>query len=278
MAVLANVPSIPFLIDGKWIKSENRYFNKERARLLSELTKGLDSVRSVKNSRRLDAMSRKRDMKFRDFFYKAAYRIVRYAKDLEIEVIVCTHNKAQKQGACLGDANTQNFVQIPFAKFFEILKQVAAQEQIPLLLREESYTSKASLVDRDEIPVYRKGDVPACSFSGKRIRRGLYQTKDGLLINADLNGAGNVLRKEYPYAFDSVTDWTYLTETVQVVTRTELCHAKKKPGNTGYEKNRSNSRRYRHEARWNQKHQYMELFGATKKNSAAYKKPPAEAA
>ena len=158
------------------------------------------------------------------------------------------------------------------------LRQLAAQEQIPVIPREKSYTSKASLADMDEIPVYRKGDTPAYIFSGKRIKRGLYRTKDGLLINADLNGVGNVIRKEYPYAFDLVTDWTYLTETVQIVTRAELCHAKKEPGNTGYGKNRSSSRRYRHEVRWNRKHQYMELFGVTKKNSTAYKKQPAEAA
>ena len=265
MAVLANVPSVPFLIDGKWIKAENQYFNKERSRLLSELTKGMDSTHSVKNSRRLDAISRKRDRKFRDFFYKTAYRIVRYAETLNIEVIVCTHNKGQKQGTSIGDANNQNFIQIPFAKFFGILKQVAAKASIPVILREESYTSKASLVDADPVPGYQKGDGQTYHFSGKRVKRGLYQTKDGRFVNADLNGAGNVIRKEYPYAFDRITDWTYLTKTVDVITRAELCRAKKKPDRVKPEKHRSYNRRFHHETHWNRKMDYMELFGVTKK-------------
>ena len=265
MAVLANFPSVPFLVDGRWIKSENQYFNKERSRLLSELTKGSNSTHSVKNSRRLDAISRKRDMKFRDFFYKTAYRIVRYAQALRIEVIVCTHNKGQKQGASIGDANNQNFIQIPFATFFAILRQVAAKSSIPVILREESYTSKASLVDRDPIPEYKKGDSQEYHFSGKRIKRGLYRTKDGLLINADLNGAGNVIRKEYPYAFDCITDWTYLSKTVDVITRAELCRAKKKSAGARPKKHRSYNRRSHHETHWDRKLGYMELFRDEKK-------------
>ena len=265
MAVLANVPSVPFLVDGKWIKSENQYFNKERSRLLSELTKGMDPTHSVKNSRRLDAISRKRNMKFRDFFYKTAYRIVRYAETLHIEVIVCTHNKGQKQGTSIGDANNQNFIQIPFARFFTILEQVAAKASIPVILREESYTSKASLVDRDPIPEYKKNDSQTYHFSGQRVKRGLYRTKDGRFINADLNGAGNVIRKEYPYAFDRIADWAYLTKTVDVITRAELCRAKKKPDRVRPEKHRSYNRRFHHETHWNRKMEYMELFGVTKK-------------
>ena len=271
MAVAANVPSVPFLIDGKWLKSENQYFNKKRAQLLSILTKGLDSTRSTKTSKRLYALSSKRELRFRDFFYKTAYRIVRYALDLKIEVIVCTHNEGQKQESNLGDTNNQNFVSIPFMRFFESLKHVAAESNIPVILREESYTSKASLLDKDDIPTYVKGAENNYTFSGNRIKRGLYRSKEGFLINADINGACNVIRKQFPYAFDQMTkpeDFAYLMNTVHVITRQDLCHAKSPVPQKKQQHHRSLHRRDQHNARFAKKLMYMQLFD--KKKATAY--------
>lgn len=92
---------------------------------------------------------------------------------------------------------------------------------IPVADREESYTSKASLLDLDTIPTYRKGNTQAYTFSGKRVHRGLYKTNSGCVINADINGAGNILRKEYPYAFDG-QDMSYLYKTTKVVSYTDI--------------------------------------------------------
>jgi putative transposase len=89
------------------------------------------------------------------------------------------------------------------------------------VLREESYTSRASLLDLDVIPAYKKGDTTKHTFSGKRVRRGLYKTDRGLFINADINGAGNILRKEYPYAYDG-QELSYLYETTKVVSYTDI--------------------------------------------------------
>ena len=89
------------------------------------------------------------------------------------------------------------------------------------MLREESYTSRASLLDLDAIPAYKKGDTTKHTFSGKRVRRGLYKTDRGLFINADINGAGNILRKEYPYAYDG-QELSYLYETTNVVSYTDI--------------------------------------------------------
>lgn len=267
MAVAANIPSVPFLIDGRWLKSENQYFNKKRAQLLSILTKGLDSARFMKNSKRLYALSRKREARFRDFFYKAAYRIVRYALQLQIEVIVCTHNAGQKQTSALGKQNNQNFVSIPFMKFFEILKHVAAESDIPVILREESYTSKASLLDKDDIPTYVKDTKNSYAFSGERLKRGLYQSKEGFQINADINGACNVIRKQFPYAFDQMTkpeDFSYLMETVHVITRQDLCHAKSFVPHKKRQHHRSLHRRDRHNAHFAKKLMYMRLFDKKK--------------
>ncbi|RHK35099.1 transposase, partial [Anaerobutyricum hallii] len=96
----------------------------------------------------------------------------------------------------------------------DILRYTAAKAGIPVVIREESYTSRASLLDLDVIPTYKKGDVTNHTFSGKRVRRGLYKTNSGLFINADINGAGNILRKEYPYAYDG-QELSYLYETTK---------------------------------------------------------------
>ena len=103
----------------------------------------------------------------------------------------------------------------------DILRYTAAKAGIPVVIREESYTSRASLLDLDVIPTYKKGDVTNHTFSGKRVRRGLYKTNSGLFINVDINGAGNILRKEYPYAYDG-QELSYLYETTKVVSYTDI--------------------------------------------------------
>ena len=276
LAGITNFPAVPFLAAGNWIKSENRYFNKKRARLISKLTRGMDSTKSVKNSKRLDAISKKRERKFRDFFYKLAHWILRYCMENKVDVVVIGHNQDWKQGTNLVAANNQNFVQIPYMTFAGILKQVCAASGIPVILREESYTSKASLVDGDAIPTFQENDDTKYVFSGKRISRGQYRTKDGVVIHADLNGAGNIIRKEYPEAFSGVADWSYLNASVRVITREELCHGTtqgRRVAKPAPRKHRSCNRRHRHERHWDQKLQYMELFGCGK-DKTAYKKQP----
>lgn len=220
-AVANNFGDTPFLIKGGAVKSMNQNFNKERARLLSEVTKGSDSTHSVKKTKQLHTLSRRRETRLRDFFYKTAWYLVRYAKRQQVEVIVAGHNEDQKQNICIGRQNNQNFVSIPFCRFLDILRYTAAKAEIPVGLREESYTSKASLLDLDAIPAYKKGDTINHTFSGKRVRRGLYKTNSGFFINADINGAGNILRKEYPYAYDG-QNMKYLCETTEVVSYTDI--------------------------------------------------------
>ena len=220
-AVANNFGDTPFLIKGGAVKSMNQNFNKERSRLLSEVTKGSDSTHSVKKTKQLHTLSRRRETRLRDFFYKTAWYLVRYAKRQQVEVIVAGHNEDQKQNICIGRQNNQNFVSIPFCRFLDILRYTAAKAGIPVVLREESYTSKASLLDLDAIPAYKKGDTINHTFSGKRVRRGLYKTNSGFFINADINGAGNILRKEYPYAYDG-QNMKYLCETTEVVSYTDI--------------------------------------------------------
>lgn len=92
---------------------------------------------------------------------------------------------------------------------------MASKFGIRVILNEESYTSKASFLDNDKFPVY--GEVNHPDFSGRRIHRGLYQSKKGILINADVNGASNILKKAVPTAFDKTLNYTYLYQTVNTI-------------------------------------------------------------
>ena len=95
----------------------------------------------------------------------------------------------------LGNKNNQNFVSIPFEKILDILKYKLEDNSIECIEQEESYTSKASYLDNDDIPIYKENDNTNYIFSGKRIKRGIYKSKQGKIINADLNGALNILKK-----------------------------------------------------------------------------------
>ena len=213
LGVANNFGGVPFVIDGRAVKSANQRFNKKRAKLISSVTKGSDSKSSVKYSKQLNILSQRRESFLRDYFYKCAWYICRYAKAAGVDVIVMGHNDGQKQEIDLKDNVNQNFVSIPYTKFITILKTVASKCEIAVAIREESYTSQASLLDMDDIPTYKKGENKEYAFSGKRIHRGLYRSKNGTLLNADINGAANILRKEYPNAFDGIKDFTYLCVT-----------------------------------------------------------------
>ena len=177
----------------------------------------------------------------------------------KVEVIVCGHNKDQKQEINLGSGNNQHFVSIPYTRFFWILTCVAAKAGIPVIETEESYTSKASLIDKDPIPVYKEGDRLEYHFSGKRISRGQYESKEGTILNADVNGAGNIIRKVYPNAFDTVSDFSYTNKTVIRVTREVLCHAKHKKKHARPQRKRGMNRWLYHR-RQEQKLVYFALF------------------
>lgn len=247
---VSNTGAKPFIIRGGYIKSLNRWFNKRRAELLSSLTAGSDPKHSKKHSHALDALSRDWDRKLRDFFYKAAHWICRWCKDNGIEVVVIGHNEGWKQEVNLGKTTNQNFVSIPYTRFISILKTVCYKYGLPVVETEESYISKASLLDGDDMPVHKGSKKPEAenancgnvnsnsndnnntqesAFSGKRISRGMYRASDGRLLNADVNGAGNIIRKAYPDAFKGV-DTAYLCGAVEPVTGEKILGIKHKDG------------------------------------------------
>lgn len=265
LAVANNFGGVPFVIRGGAIKSANQRFNKKRAALISSLTKGKDSTKSVKYSEQLNILSRKRENFLRDYFYKCAWYVCRYAQVAGVEVTVMGHNKGQKHGISLLDSTNQNFVSIPYTKFIIALTSVAAECGIAVVLTEESYTSQASLLDMDEIPVYSKGNTGGYTFSGRRVKRGLYRSEDGILINADINGAGNIIRKEYPDAFAGLNDLSYLYTTTMSVGYKDLYKEAKAPKKRScrfHKEGRSSRVRYRE--RKELRTFYRELWGDTK--------------
>jgi putative transposase len=110
----------------------------------------------------------------------------------------------------MGKTNNQNFCYIAHSTFIKKLEEVANQVGIIVIQSEESYTSKASFLDNDYIPTYNDADKTKYCFSGRRTHRGLYKSKNNILINADINGASNIIRKAIPDAFNKVNDFSYL--------------------------------------------------------------------
>ena len=131
----------------------------------------------------------------RDAVNKAARFVINYCLQHEVGTVVFGWNQRNKDGIAIGKRNNQNFVQVPTARLKNRIAQLCEQYGIQLIETEESYTSKCSFLDRDVIPVFG-GEKPAnWKPSGKRVRRGLYKAGRGDQINADCNGAANILRK-----------------------------------------------------------------------------------
>lgn len=188
-----------FIMNGRHIKSINRYYNKCVSKMKSRLPEG------VKTSNRIKSFTVKRNRKIDWELHNTSRVLVNLAVSLGVQTVVIGKNTAWKQDINIGKVNNQKFVSIPHVRFIDQLVYKLEQEGIAVVLTEESYTSKASSLDLDDIPVYQKGVVPGASFSGRRIKRGLYRSGSGVLLNADANGAVNIVRKVAPnIQFDGV--------------------------------------------------------------------------
>lgn len=180
-----------FIVDGKELKSINQGYNKEIARLSSIANRQGYNHRT----RRQYLITRKRNNRVQDFICCAAKYIVKYCLGNNIGTIVVGYNDGFTDNPNLGRVNNQNFVMIPFGKFKSRLEYLCKQRGINYVEQEESYTSKASFFDNDEMPKWNPRNPTKATFSGERVKRGLYQTKSGKLVNADVNAALNILRK-----------------------------------------------------------------------------------
>lgn len=191
--IFSNGDTQQFIVDGRRLKSINHYYNKRAAMLKSAYAKNKNV--SSSNTKRMMRLMNGRSNRINDYFNRVVKILVNKCLDNGVTTLVIGYNKDQKHGISIGKVNSQNMVMIPFYKLRQKLQYQCELHGISYCPQEESYTSKASCLDDDYIPVY--GETVAKPFSGKRIHRGLYRASDGSVLNADINGSINILKKYF---------------------------------------------------------------------------------
>lgn len=181
-----------FIVDGRRLKSINQWFNKENTRLQSIKDK---QHLGKKITNRQKTIARNRNNKVNDYLNKAARKVVDYCITNDIGTLVVGYNETFQRGSNIGKQNNQNFVNIPYGLLRSKLEYLCELNDIIFVKQEESYTSKASFWDKDDLPVYNADNPTEYPFSGKRVHRGLYKAANGKVFNADINGALNIMRK-----------------------------------------------------------------------------------
>ncbi|WP_100401226.1 RNA-guided endonuclease InsQ/TnpB family protein [Bacillus sp. FJAT-44742] len=199
--IITNTGRRPVLVKGKNIKSVNQRYNQLKAHYMGILRHGKNHKEGQFTSKCLEKISHKRFNQIKDLFHKASFQIEKIALEEDVDTIIIGQNKDWKQNSNMGKRNNQSFVSIPHSLLIQMITYKAERHGIKVEVTEESYTSKASFLDNDNLPVYGEDDSKK-SFSGKRIKRGLYRSKNGTLLNADVNGAGNIMRKLFPNALE----------------------------------------------------------------------------
>lgn len=182
MTVTSNAFS-PILYSGKELKSMNQLANKKLAQVKSVL-----SERGLYSSPLLVSIYNKRDRRIKDCLHKLSTHLVNQFVSHKIDTVIFGHNVGQKQDIKLGSVTNQNFVHIPFYQLISLLQYKCELQGIRFITTEESYTSKCSFLDLEEVTKQKE-------YLGKRVKRGLFQTKEGVRINADVNGSLNIGRK-----------------------------------------------------------------------------------
>jgi putative transposase len=185
MAITSN-QTIPIfsLINGRPLKSINQYYNKKSSKIKSEL----ELKNKKKKSNKLDKLIQKRNNKIEDYLHKSSKKVIDLCIKNNIGTIIIGHNKGWKKGCNLGSRTNQNFIQIPFSKLINMIEYKSKIHQINVIINEESYTSKCDHIMLEEMKHREK-------YSGKRIKRGLFKSGSGIIINSDINGSIGILRK-----------------------------------------------------------------------------------
>ena len=180
-----------FIIDGKRLKSINQGANKQNKVLQSNKDK-----RGMKDTtKKQQKLWNKRNNRVNDYISKTCSYIIEYCMGNDIGNIVLGYNPEFQRNCNLGRRNNQNFVNLPLGRISEKLDYLCARNNIKFHKQEESYTSRSDFLANDPLPVYEPKKGKAYVFSGKRVSRGQYQSVAGRVINADVNGSLNILRK-----------------------------------------------------------------------------------
>lgn len=177
-----------FILNGKPLKSINQFFNKKLSKLQSERPNIEGKQDFNYNSSKIRKLSLKRELKINDLLHKASKYLVNFCVEHKIGTIVFGRNKEWKDSIQLGKQTNQNFVSIPFYKLLKMLEYKCKMIGINLVTQEESYTSKCDSLAFESIEKHTE-------YKGSRIKRGLFLSSLGKALNADINGALNILRK-----------------------------------------------------------------------------------
>lgn len=183
MTVTSNVFH-PIIYNGKPVKSVNQFYNKIKAREQSRLKK----ENNANWSKKLDQLTLWRENQISNYFHKVTHHFVNYCIANDIDTVIIGRNQNWKDNINLSKKVNQNFVSIPFGQLYDLLKYKSELNGINYIETEESHTSKCSFIDKEEI---RHHDL----YAGRRVRRGLFKSKEGAKYNADINGSLNILRK-----------------------------------------------------------------------------------
>ncbi|NES72959.1 MAG: IS200/IS605 family element transposase accessory protein TnpB, partial [Okeania sp. SIO2D1] len=191
VALSTNKPGVkPMLINGKPLKSVNQLYNKRKAKYQSHL------LGNRKSSRKIEALSYHRNRFVENYLHNTSKLVVNYLVTNNIGTVVIGKNDNWKQSANIGKKNNQNFTQIPHSKLIQQITYKCQLVGIKVIETEESYTSKTSAIDL-ELPCKHE------NYVGKRVKRGLFRSSTGIVINADINGSLQIIRKKFPEAFSA---------------------------------------------------------------------------
>ena len=169
------------IYNGRPLKSINQYYNKKKAKLQSELE------HNKRTSKRIRRITLRRNNKVKDFLHKVTSKIVDYMETNSIHILFIGKNAGWKECINLGVKMNQTFVSIPYNRLIEMLQYKCKLKGFKVVLINEAYTSKCSFLDNELICKHE-------TYNGKRIKRGLFKTQKGILINADVNGSFNIMR------------------------------------------------------------------------------------
>ena len=189
VTLVNNIGKTPIAVKGNIPKSINQYYNKKYAKILRQF-----DLQGIKDSKAFYKLLNKRNRKIKDFFHKLSKFVIKYCIENNIGVIVIGHNDNWKQKANIGKRNNQNFVQLPFNLLIQMLQYKSEETGIDVILQDESHTSKCSFLDHEAVKHH-------AHYVGKRTSRGLFKSAKGIIINADVNGGYNIIRKAIPKAF-----------------------------------------------------------------------------
>lgn len=181
LCILASNTAQSIIVDGKRLKSINHYYNKTKAKLQSKLPKNKHT------SKRINRLTIKRNRKVKDYMHKASKKIVEYMEANSLNILFVGKNVGWKDSINLGRTNNQNFVSIPYNMLIQMLEYKCKLAGINVVIVNEAYTSKCSFLDREKIS---KHD----NYAGRRVKRGLFISNSGIMINADVNGSLNIMR------------------------------------------------------------------------------------